>query len=383
MPRLDASDRPQRHLPASDGRFRALLEAAPDAIVIADADGRIILVNAQTERLFGYPRQRLIGEKVEVLVPERYRGHHVGHRSAYGNEPRIRPMGADLDLFGLRADGTEVPVEISLSPVSDADGRLVIAAIRDVTARREAEQRIQDLNERLLRDNTQLSAVNSELESFSYSVSHDLRAPLRAIDGFSQALLEDCAARLDTEDLLYLKRIRQAAQRMGLLIDDLLQLSRVTRADITLEPVDLGILVRDILDDMCTTEPTRFVDIQIPQHEIPARGDPRLLRIALENLISNAWKFTSGRRSSRIAFGVRGQDGETVYFLQDNGVGFDMAYANQLFRAFQRLHDAREFPGVGIGLATVQRIIRKHGGRIWAQAEPDKGATFYFTLGPE
>ena len=362
-----------------EARFRALLESAPDAVVISDTEGRVVLVNAQMERLFGYSRDEVVGQSVDMLIPERYRARHVGYRGDYIAEPPARPMGGVLELHGTRADGSEFPVAICLSPVNTDEGTLVVSDIRDITDQRRAERKIEELNERLTQDNTELAAVNSELEAFSYSVSHDLRAPLRAIDGFSQALMEDCAERLDQDGRSHLTRVRQAAQRMGLLIDDLLKLSRVTRADVNFEDIDLGALAREVADTLRAQEPDRQTEIEIA-NGLKARGDPRLLQIALENLLGNAWKFTAGRSPARIELGQSRREGGMAYFVRDNGVGFDMAYADQLFRAFQRLHDARAFPGTGIGLATVQRIIHKHGGHVWAEAETDTGATFYFTL---
>lgn len=372
-------ERAEAELKASDSRFRQFMESAPDAVVIVDGDGLIRMVNAETERLFGRSRASLHGRPVEVLLPERYRAKHVGHRDGFGRDPRLRPMGEGLELHGLHADGHEFPVEISLSPVQTESGLLVLADIRDVTERRQQARKIGELNERLTRDNAELGALNRELEAFSYSVSHDLRAPLRAIDGFSQALLEDFGDRLDADARGYLDRVRAAAQRMGHLIDDLLKLSRVARAQLDVQEVDLSALAADVVAELERTEPQRQVETRI-EAGLRVEADPRMLRIALENLFGNAWKFTRDRSPGRVELASSQTGGERVFHLRDNGVGFDMAYVDQLFRAFQRLHDARDFPGTGIGLATVQRIIHKHGGRIWAEAEPGRGAVFHFTL---
>jgi light-regulated signal transduction histidine kinase (bacteriophytochrome) len=288
-------------------------------------------------------------------------------------------MGAELKLAARRRDGTEVPVAISLSPSQTAQGMMVFCDIRDITREREVEQRIEAMNERLVRDNAELDSLNKELESFSYSVSHDLRAPLRAIDGFSQALLEDYADRLDAGGRDYLERVRNAAQRMGHLIDDLLKLARVTRSEVNRDSVDMGALAREIATGLQEGAPERAAEIRIADG-LQAHADARLLRIALENLLGNAWKFTAQQAPARIELGETWQDGARAFFVRDNGVGFDMAYAGRLFGAFQRLHQDGQFPGTGIGLATVQRIIRRHGGRVWAEAEAGKGATFYFTI---
>ena len=239
-----------------------------------------------------------------------------------------------------------------------------------------------ELERRVTERTRQLDAANKELEAFSYSVSHDLRAPLRSIDGFGQALLEDCADRLDDQGRQYLQRIRNATQRIGLLIDDLIMLSRVTRAEMRREPVDLAQLAQSVITGLEIAESGRQVECRV-QDRIAANGDPRLMRIVLENLIGNAWKFTQHTNPARIEVGSRmDAAGIPVYFVQDNGVGFDMAYVDKLFGAFQRLHAASDFPGTGIGLATVQRIIHRHGGRVWARGEAGKGASFYFTLTP-
>jgi signal transduction histidine kinase len=231
----------------------------------------------------------------------------------------------------------------------------------------------------LARSNAELVAANKELEAFSYSVSHDLRAPLRSIDGFSLALLEDYEEKLDAEGKDNLHRVRAATQRMGALIDDLLNLSRVTRAEIKLENVDLSALGRAIGRELGNSEPKRRAEFVI-HDRLEAYADPSLMVIVLENLLGNAWKFSSKRESTRIELGHTQSNGNGAYFVRDDGAGFDSVKAARLFGAFQRFHDSSDFPGTGVGLATVQRIIQRHGGRIWAESAVGKGATFYFTL---
>ena len=362
--------------------FRELVDRAPDGIVAIDEHGRIRLANVQAHQLFGYPAGALVGLSVDVLLPEALRAAHARHRDAYIAQPRSRPMGAGLDLVGLRRDGTAFAVEISLSPIAMHPRPLVMAAIRDISGRKADEARIKELNETLARRVTELGAVNRELESFSYSVSHDLRAPLRALDGFSQALVEDFGDTLPAEASDHLRRIRAAAVRMGRLIDDLLALASVTRREMRRDAVDLSALARGVADQLRRAEPARSVDVVIAD-DLHAQGDAQLLQVALQNLLGNAWKFTGQQGYARIEFSAVRDHGERVFFVGDNGVGFDMTYADKLFGAFQRLHAAHEFPGTGIGLATVQRVVVRHGGRIWAESQPGKGATFHFTLGEE
>jgi light-regulated signal transduction histidine kinase (bacteriophytochrome) len=231
----------------------------------------------------------------------------------------------------------------------------------------------------LRQQTSQLEAANQELEAFSYSVSHDLRAPLRSLDGFSQLLLEEYHDQLAGEGQDYVRRIQAASERMGQLIEDLLRLARVTQVEMRSEAVNLDELVRTIATELQWQEPTRQVTFVVADH-LTVQGDEHLLRAALENLLNNAWKFTGKRSQARIEFGVLEQDGQPIYFVRDNGVGFNMAYADKLFNTFQRLHSATEFPGSGIGLATVRRIIQRHGGRIWAESSAEQGTTFYFTL---
>jgi signal transduction histidine kinase len=238
---------------------------------------------------------------------------------------------------------------------------------------------VQGLNRALERNLSEVRVLNDELGAFAYSVSHDLRAPLRSIDGFSQILLEDKGPVLGEDGRSHLDRVRAAAARMGNLIDDMLLLSRLTRDDMRPRSVDLSALARVVVDELRAREPERKVEF-VSNGALPANGDERLLRIALTNLIGNSWKFTRPREPAHITFGGETRDGQATFFVRDDGVGFDMRYAQKLFGAFQRLHGTKDFEGSGIGLATVQRIIHRHGGRVWAESEVGKGTTFYFTL---
>ncbi|MDH5427659.1 MAG: ATP-binding protein [Nitrospirota bacterium] len=266
--------------------------------------------------------------------------------------------------------------------VQERTGKLAAAnaeLIREVAERKRAEDDIRNLNAQLVQRSAQLEASNKELEAFSYSVSHDLRAPLRGIDGFSQAVLEDYDDKLDESGRSYLNRVRAASQRMSMLIDAMLNLARLTRAEIHSKNFNISDMANSILDDLQKIEPDREVECVVADHLL-ATADPQLIRAVLENLLGNAWKFTRQHSNPRIEFGHGQYKGQAAFFVKDNGAGFDMTYAHKLFGAFQRLHAYTEFPGVGVGLATVHRIIQRHGGQIWPEGAVGEGATFYFTL---
>ena len=582
----------------SETKFIGLLESAPDAMIITSGGGEILMVNAQTERIFGFKRDVIVGRKVEFLIPERFHHKHTDYREGYVENPKVRGMGIGMDLFGKRKDGSEFPVEISLSPmeVIEKEEFMVISAIRDITKQKEAEAEIKKLNGnlellvverttklelalrsekaalaemnknqlrlaflteasnilassldysetltnlakmitpaiadwcaidevgedgtrkrivaahvdpaktkfvyeltqkypldinalpeiyqvirtrkpeihlnisdefmentvqdaehlRLIRElglkssitvalysrdklygvltlvladsgrlfeekdlefakelalratlalenaklykemqdsNTELEqrvakrtfdleAINKELEAFSYSVSHDLRAPLRSIDGFSNKILKDYGELFDDQGKDYFMRVKNASQHMGHLIDDLIKLARISRVGMNMEEINLSAVAQLITTELQESNPERRASFDI-QEDMIAKGDRNLMQIALQNLLDNAWKYSKNQTETKIEFGSTQKDDKIIYFIRDNGVGFDMRYVDKLFGAFQRLHSLSEFEGTGIGLATVQRIIRRHQGTIWADSEVNKGTTFLFTL---
>jgi len=369
--RLDA----ERALREREEIFRLLVQGVEEyAIFLLDPSGRVVTWTEGARRLKGYTAEEAVGLPHAAFYPPE--AVEEGRPAAL-LETALREGRAEDEGWRVRKDGSGFWADVVITPIR-ADGRLLGFAkvTRDMTEKREAARRIEELNEDLRRRAAELAAANEELESFSYSVSHDLRAPLRSIDGFGQALLEDAGPALSDAARRDLDRIRAAARRMGELIDALLDLSRVGRRPLRRETVDLSSLASAIADELRRTEPGRRVEFEIAEN-VRGEGDETLLRLVLQNLIANAWKFTAGREPARIAFGI-GEDG--AYYVRDNGAGFDMAYAGHLFAPFHRLHGAAEFPGTGIGLATVDRIVRRHAGRVWADGEVGKGATFHFTL---
>jgi len=365
---LTERQRAEEAIRASEEQFRTLAVTASDAIISADSHGDITYFNPGAERIFGYALQELRGKPLTVLMPERLREAHRTGLARYLATGEARVVGGTVELVGQKRDGAEFPLELALASWKRGSEVAFTAIIRDISERKAAE-------ETLRRYAAQLESANAELEAFAYSVSHDLRAPLRSLDGFSQALLEDYADRLDAQGMDYLQRVRSGSQRMAQLIDDLLNLSRVTRAQMRMGSVDLSALAEGIATELRKSDPSRRVEFAIAS-ALVVQADPGLLGVVLENLLGNAWKFTGKRLGARIEVGVTPHNGRPTYVVRDNGAGFDMTYADKLFGAFQRLHRSGEFEGTGIGLATVQRIIHRHGGRIWAEAAPDQGATF-------
>ncbi|MFL6210411.1 MAG: PAS domain S-box protein [Pyrinomonadaceae bacterium] len=495
--------RAEETLRRSQAQLAGVIGSAMDAIISVDEEQRIVLFNQAAERMFLYPAEEAMGQPLDRFIPKRFRPTHRGHIEDFGRtHVTKRTMGSLGAIFGLRADGEEFPIEASISQlesegrkfytvilrditerkhaeealkeqarildlapvlIRDLSGRIIfwnsgseqmygwssaeavgkvthvllktefprpleeikarlfayghwegelihirrdgarivvashwvihkneldepraiLEVNNDITERKQAEEEVRRLNEeleqRVAERTAQLEAANKELEAFSYSVSHDLRAPLRHINGFSQALLEDYADKLDADGRSYLQEVRSASQEMAQLIDDVLQLARVTRSEMRREVVNLSELAQSVVAELQKREPGHTVTVQI-EDGLLAHGDKRLLRIMLVNLLGNAWKFTAKQAQPEIVFGHEQQDGETAFFVRDNGAGFDMTYADKLFGAFQRLHTVAEFEGTGIGLATVQRILNRHGGRVWAVGAVNQGATFYFTL---
>lgn len=378
------ADRESLRRDQTEQRFRGLLEFAPDAMVIAETNGRILLVNRQAEKLFGYTREELIGQNEEVLMPERFRAAHREYRNLYAADPRPRPMGLGTGLPGLRKEGTEFPVEVSISPMETGDGTLFCSAIRNITERMRAEEEIRSLNQTLEQRVTQRTAeleeALRELDAFAYSVSHDLRAPLRALDGFARLLLLENAEQLSPDAHHRLDVIRQSALEMGRLIDGLLEFSRLSRQEVRRQAVDMEGIVRKAVAALSAEREGRSLEVAIG--DLPGcRADAVLMRQVFTNLLSNAFKFTRNREAARVEISSYIEEDERVYVVRDNGTGFDMQYAHKLFAVFQRLHRAEDYEGTGVGLAIVDRIVRRHGGRVWAFGKPGEGASFHFTIG--
>jgi PAS domain S-box-containing protein len=367
-------------LRTKEENFRNIFDNAGDGILLADMEKKKFHIgNNAICRMLGYSREELKDLGVMDIHPEKDLPYIIDQfeRQAKGEFSLSR----DLPL--KRKDGTVFHADVNATNIKFAGKNYLMGFFHDITERKRAEEEIRRLNEELeqrVKERTaQLETLNEELEAFSHSVSHDLRAPLRSINGFSQALLENYKDRLDKQGQHYLERLSAASLRMAELIDDLLLLSHVARVELKKSKIDLTALARSIMQELQKTQPARQVEFVLAPG-LAASGDPNLMRTLLENLLSNAWKFTSKKPRARIEFGMTYHDDKPMFFIQDNGAGFDMTYADKLFKPFQRLHSLADFPGTGIGLASVRRIVHRHGGRAWAKGKPNEGATFYFTI---
>jgi PAS domain S-box-containing protein len=407
---IELRKRTEELLRETSDYLNSLIDYANAPIITWDVQHKITRFNHAFEGLTGYSVSEMVGKELPILFSKDSRDESLRKIAQTSSGELWKAVEIPIQ----RKDG-EIRVALwNSANIFDKEGKEIVATIaqgQDITERKRVEKEFIGLNTELerkvsertgeLRDsqlallnlvddlnqnsrglasaNDALDAVNKELAAFSYSVSHDLRAPLRSIDGFSNALLEDCEDKLDDDGKKYLERIRRATQNMGRLIDDMLNLSRVTQSEFRQEQVDLSKMVHEIIDTNQQRNPLNGMTVNI-QEDIIVQGDQRLIHIAMTNLLDNAWKFTGKQEHPQVEFGAIVKDGERIIFVRDNGVGFDMNYAGKLFGAFQRLHRSDEFPGTGIGLATVRRVMNRHGGQAWAESEVGKGATFFFTL---
>jgi PAS domain S-box-containing protein len=362
----------------SRGRLVDIIETTPDIVATLDLDGYLTYCNKAGRQMLGAgERDEITGLRISNFYPDW--AMRTIQEEAIPTAVRNGIWSGETSFLGR--DGHEIPVSQVFIVHKRPDGSVshLSTIARDISESKQVEEQINSLNEDLERRALELSAANKELEAFAHSVSHDLSAHLRRIHGFSQALLEDYADSLDRQGRDYLERLRASSKLVTQLIDDLLALSRITRSEMRRQRVDLSAMAQAIACELQKTTPERQVELII-QAGMTAKGDTHLLQVMLVNLLDNAWKFTSKQATSRIEFGVLRTRGKHVFCVRDNGAGFDMAYADNLFGPFQRLHSQAEFSGTGIGLATVQRIVHRHGGQVWAESEVGKGAAFYFTL---
>lgn len=365
-------------------RFRMAVEAAPNAMVMVDERGRIVLVNGQTETLFGYKREELLGRSVELLVPKRFRAKHPGYREGFRKDPQTRPMGRGRDLFGIRRDGAEIPVEIGLNPFRTAEGAFVLASIVDISERKRAEEQIrrakEELERRVEERTAELRRSIEELERFTYTVAHDLRAPLRAVHRYAELVTLRRGLPPETE-AAYLGRIVAGAKKMDRLIEDLLAYSRIGRVEARREPIEVGPLLEEVLATVAEEVEEKKAEVIRPKGDLPVPfGDRLLLSQVLTNLITNAIKFVPAGRRPRVEIGVETFDRRVRIWVRDNGIGIEPEYRERIFRIFERLHSRDEYQGTGIGLAIASRAADRMGGRVDLESKPGEGSRFWVEL---
>jgi PAS domain S-box-containing protein len=379
----------EQTLAISEGetRVRAIINSAMSAVIVIDANGIITDWNARAEKMFGWPRHEALGrELAELIIPQQFREAHRNGIKYFLNTGKGPVLDQLLEMSALRSDGSEFPAELSISVMKTEDKIAFCGFVTDITERKQAEEEIRSFNlklEQKVDERTQeLHAANKELEAFSYSVSHDLRAPLRSIHGYMNIFSEEYGNTLDDEGKRLIDTVLRNGQKMGQLIDDLLAFSQLGRKELIRTPVSIKDMVSNIWEDIRRTEKNRTIQFNLHQvHE--AFADQITIRQVWTNLISNAVKYTKAKDEAIIEIGSDDKGDELVYYIKDNGAGFDMKYYDKLFGVFQRLHSFHEFEGTGVGLAIVQRVISRHGGKIWAEAKVNEGATFYFSLKKE
>jgi PAS domain S-box-containing protein len=371
----------EARLAGAVNQLAAIVESSEDAIVGKDLNSIITTWNKGAETMLGYTAAEMVGGSILRLIPmDRQEEESFLLRRVKSGEGLNH-----FDTVRRRKDGRLMDVSVAVSPIRNAKGEIigVSSVMRDISERIRTRQRIEQLNSelerRVVERTAQLEAANKELEAFTYSVSHDLRAPLRAVDGFSQAVLEDYGPKVPQACREELEIIRHGAQKMGELIDDLLTFSRLSRVPLTRSAVDMERMARDTLAELDAQRKGRKMDIRIGALP-PCQGDPTLVKQVWVNLLSNALKYTGKRDLAQVEIGAKRTNGHSIYYVRDNGTGFDMKYVHKLFGVFQRLHAAEEYEGTGVGLAIVQRVVQRHGGKVWAEAAVDQGATFYFTV---
>jgi PAS domain S-box-containing protein len=381
---MTARRQAERDLKESRALFSSIISSAMDAIISVDEQQRVTIFNAAAERMFHCPQAQAIGQPLDKFIPARFRSAHHQHVEEFGRTGTTsRAMGKLLPLSALRATGEEFPIEASISQCTVNGKKAFTVILRDITERKQAEDQLQrfsyELEQRVKERTAELIAANREMESFTYSVAHDLRAPLRHIDAFSSILEEDFAPQLPDEARQYLANIQRGSRSMSRLVDDLLNLARVGRQELNYEEVDLDSLANDVARELTSEVRDRAIEWRIgPLPKV--RADAGLLRQVMSNLLSNAVKYTRPRSPAAIEVGSEANANEVEIFVKDNGVGFNMNYVAKLFGVFQRLHRSEDFEGTGVGLAIVDRVVRRHGGRVWAESTVGKGAIFHFTL---